>query len=61
MIPISEELGTMSTLSAGAAAGLLVAMMVMASYAGLSAPRLTSGNIASPTQYMMLQADASAR
>ena len=42
----------MSTMSAGAAAGLLVAMMVMASYTGLGA-----GKIGSPTQYMMLHAE----
>jgi len=46
----------MSTLSAGAAAGLLVAMMVMASSTGL-----LSGKVASPTQYMMHQSDTTIR
>jgi len=51
----------MSTLSAGAAAGFLVAIMVMASYTGLGTPQLGSGKLASPTQSMMLQSDAVSR
>lgn len=51
----------MSTLSAGAAAGLLVAMMVMASYTGFGAPQLMSGKIASPSQYVMLQSNTASR